>query len=236
MADAERPLFQLVELDGARARALLRRRASATPLPDVLVAIPSVERAAQVHLEGRWLPFELDLAAERASVRDLTPPDAWSRHARALEQLGLVSPDPGAPTPPAPTPNFDEVPTSLFPALVGRLPAHARRFRLHPSGCVLEGATTLDDATTQAHLLAGGLAPGKALGVDGFVAGVRARQSEEIVVVFEASGRTLSFLERVASPFGDALGDARRALAEALLRWDRGESVAYRHRFLAPPR
>lgn len=119
----------------------------------------------------------------------------------------------------------------LFPALSSRVPPSARVYRNHASGFVYEGLTTTDDETAQIWSYKGGIGALSPTRLDAFLAVVRGRSTEEILVVMVSGGRTFNFLEKCLSPWEEKLPTAQSALDEALRRWDRGESVYYLHRF-----
>lgn len=120
---------------------------------------------------------------------------------------------------------------ATFPELGALVPRDARHFSLVVGACLMEGATTFDEEVTTSIMLLGGVQRGAALAADGFLAGIRSRQSEELVVVLQRGDRSFVFLERFASPWVEALPETKRALLEARARWQRGEDVRYVHGF-----
>ena len=122
----------------------------------------------------------------------------------------------------------------LFPVLAARIPATARTSRQHQGGCAIDALTTVDDETTLGWVLAGGGTSGAPGPEVAFVAAIRARQTEEILILITAGVRRFTFLEKCTSPWTDPLPTARAALDEAFARWDRGEAVRYVHGFLDP--
>ncbi|MFI5297141.1 MAG: hypothetical protein ACHREM_03505 [Polyangiales bacterium] len=119
---------------------------------------------------------------------------------------------------------------TLFPALAARVSPSAQAFERRMVNCVIAGVATVDVDQACAWVLSGSGPRSSAEG-DRFVAALRARQTEEVVIIMRRSAQSFDFLEKCSSPWTDVLPDARSALDDALARWDRGEDVRYVHGF-----
>jgi hypothetical protein len=94
-----------------------------------------------------------------------------------------------------------------------------------------KGRSTLDETAIRHWLLGGGVTKDEALPADLFVAAVRSRQSDELIVLMTDGQRRFSFLERMQSGWTSSIIETGVALEEAFERWDAGETVHYAHGF-----
>lgn len=119
----------------------------------------------------------------------------------------------------------------LLPALASRVPRGALDFEFVVDGCMLVGVANVDPERARGWMFAGGHLQDADATPGAFLAGLRIRTTEEAVIVMTRPGGRFSFLEKLTSLYDDPLPAARAALAEALWRWDAGESVSYVHGF-----
>lgn len=120
---------------------------------------------------------------------------------------------------------------AVFPDLVARIPKGASRFEYYYARCLFAGYTNVAEETMRPWLANGGLPRSEALPDKLFVAAVRSRQSDELVVLMTDGSRQFSFLERIQTYWTDTQHEAAMALTEAFKRWDSGERVVYVHGF-----